>query len=1311
MRNRKNTIRSMIAKVMTLVMTLGSMPAILARAEGGAYPYMIFAASDEEGAVMLRANNIGINGSVATNGTIAVTGDNCNINGTRTERAREDTESGGVIGGPLLMPDIRGRIENTYFAAGTEVHAGDYALKEININVNTPIEGDGTVSLCGNINLNAGMMAQEDIVLDGEVKNSGDVVLYSASGNVVINSTNVNLNGLVYAPFGEIRIISMNVNMNNVILIAQKVTIEANGINGGMNQGMAQFIGTEYNVIDGGSGNDHPESPDPENPDPEQPDPENPEIDWSADSDGDGLPNELEKEIGTDPEAADSDGDGLSDYEEVFLTGTDPLNPSSVQAGISDADVDSDGDGISNREELEKGLNPATTDSDYDGISDYDELYVYGTDPTNRDSDGDGIKDGDEISLGLDPLNGNTNGVPDGELIIHQTVDADSEALAGVNTADSPYRLSMELDASGYVEGSLDAGESPYADTIENDAILGQAVGLEYQDGSVESVTLKFEIAKAYRENEIGMFPGEEEIEGMKRLNIFRYFEDINMLLPIETKFDMENHIVYTEVDEFGTYCLMDMEKWLLNFKLPETEAAALSIDLYEDEEETQPEEEIQPEEGMYFGLTDEYDNNSIWQEGELIEPEELESLVVQEEAYVMEDTPMLMALDLEDVVSNDVDESNIDHASIDIVFILQCAGLSPTDFQREKDMIVQVAQKLETNHPDASVRIGVLAFHYNYAEWLMSDGEKWFTSSASLKNVLSRQGYGFITNYCRISKAFELFCDTADLREDAARFVYTVYNGNIGYGLWDFYNQNSICSKFDIHYSEIYLKGYSYLSKETETRVLTLIESTKGIFLEFSYFAAGEVYEHIRQNVEPVVQPVDFNVILPTGWNQITLTQPLSSTNGANSDTDSLTDWEEVNTNMVSWDANGEIVLPTIYECMQSTEVAYAQSGLDRFLSNIMTEPNLSDCQARMDYVVHNCEILPIYSNPVEEDTDQDGINDDMDIRPMKDDDYNDKFVELINAGYIDMNTMIQTEDGFAICMTPVSEILNKLGYVDTAISFFNSTVRNENGNEEIYGMSETANDWYFYSVKTVDGTAFSMIKLRDAVGHLNIPAAAISFVEFDTEILQKYNGVVCSANLDREFRKVMTPDGSERNSVLVSYFCNSHADALYVIPQIYVRVILQNECIKQNRNVIDMTIEVASGYAQQTLNDYQVGNTLGNPEIYNDNGTSDRSDDYIMIEDPHNPTLEEQECILAIRSGNPSYHSFAAEIVAHAGAAMFTLERESSYRADLTVSDANQIEKFYKDSDSLVLKIQMTLGEILPPDLVVNIDWDNVF
>ncbi|MDE6530949.1 MAG: hypothetical protein K2K96_09285, partial [Lachnospiraceae bacterium] len=293
------------------------------------------------------------------------------------------------------------------------------------------------------------------------------------------------------------------------------------------------------------------------------PDPENPETDWSVDTDGDGIPDVLEKEIGTDPEAADTDGDGLSDYEEVFLTGTDPVNPSSVQPGVPDADADSDGDGIPNREELDRGFNPASADSDHDGISDDEELYVYGTDPVNADSDGDGIRDGDEIILGLDPLNGSTNGVPDGEYMIHQTVGADSEALAEINTAENPYRLSLELDASGYVEGNIIAGESPYAVSVGNDAVLGAVAGLEYQDGMVENVTLQFEIAEPYRENVSGLYAQySEENQGIRRFTVFVWVDEVNMMIPIKTQYDPEHNIVYAEVNGLGTYCLIDRELW-----------------------------------------------------------------------------------------------------------------------------------------------------------------------------------------------------------------------------------------------------------------------------------------------------------------------------------------------------------------------------------------------------------------------------------------------------------------------------------------------------------------------------------------------------------------------------------------------------------------------------------------------------------------------------------------------------------------------------------------------------------------------------
>ncbi len=88
------------------------------------------------------------------------------------------------------------------------------------------------------------------------------------------------------------------------------------------------------------------------------------------DPDGDGLSNEQERLLGTDPNNRDSDGDGLSDGEELGVTATDPNK----------------------------------TDTDNDGLSDWAEVNTTRTNPRNSDTDGDGISDGVELTNGTNPL-------------------------------------------------------------------------------------------------------------------------------------------------------------------------------------------------------------------------------------------------------------------------------------------------------------------------------------------------------------------------------------------------------------------------------------------------------------------------------------------------------------------------------------------------------------------------------------------------------------------------------------------------------------------------------------------------------------------------------------------------------------------------------------------------------------------------------------------------------------------------------------------------------------------------------------------
>lgn len=97
-------------------------------------------------------------------------------------------------------------------------------------------------------------------------------------------------------------------------------------------------------------------------------------VSGPLDSDGDGLSDDYERQIGTDPFNPDTDGDGLTDGDEVLKYGTDPLNP----------------------------------DSDFDGLKDGAEVLKYKTNPLDPDTDKGGVTDGHEVLVDkTNPLNGN----------------------------------------------------------------------------------------------------------------------------------------------------------------------------------------------------------------------------------------------------------------------------------------------------------------------------------------------------------------------------------------------------------------------------------------------------------------------------------------------------------------------------------------------------------------------------------------------------------------------------------------------------------------------------------------------------------------------------------------------------------------------------------------------------------------------------------------------------------------------------------------------------------------------------------------
>ncbi|MBS1912113.1 MAG: OmpA family protein [Bacteroidetes bacterium] len=195
-----------------------------------------------------------------------------------------------------------------------------------------------------------------------------------------------------------------------------------------------------------------------------------------GDCDRDGLSDEEERRLHTDPCNPDTDGDGLTDYEEVRRYNTNPLVADTDGDGLSDGQevheyesnplkADSDDDGLNDGDEaLRWHTDVMRPDSDDDGLSDGDEVNRYGTNPIRRDTDGDGLSDGDEVKfLHTDPRAADTDGdgLSDGDEHLRYHTDplvADTDS-DGLGDGDEVLRVGTnplvpDTDADGVKDGA-----------------------------------------------------------------------------------------------------------------------------------------------------------------------------------------------------------------------------------------------------------------------------------------------------------------------------------------------------------------------------------------------------------------------------------------------------------------------------------------------------------------------------------------------------------------------------------------------------------------------------------------------------------------------------------------------------------------------------------------------------------------------------------------------------------------------------------------------------------------------------------------
>lgn len=255
---------------------------------------------------------------------------------------------------------------------------------------------------------------------------------------------------------------------------------------------------------------------------------------------------EQEKEI-------DSDGDGLSNYVEIYVSQTDPKENDTDFNGIADAEEDLDLDRMTNRVEIELGTDLDKADSDKDTISDFDEINIYQTDPVQYDSDGDALSDGDELLLGLNPLEAKTDGdTLDSERIFTQQL-SDDKIAETLLEEENQAKPSLELDISGNINKKAKIEQTNSGDFTDSRAVVGEPI--EIKGECITEGTLSFEIA----EESTSFIYGENEADKYNANLICKYNDD-GTTEYLETNFDEVNNRISAEIETEGTYFVLNVE-------------------------------------------------------------------------------------------------------------------------------------------------------------------------------------------------------------------------------------------------------------------------------------------------------------------------------------------------------------------------------------------------------------------------------------------------------------------------------------------------------------------------------------------------------------------------------------------------------------------------------------------------------------------------------------------------------------------------------------------------------------------------------
>lgn len=213
---------------------------------GGAFNYVLFSGSTSS-ALILNGSSMLVQGSSHTNRNFIANGSKLQITGaceaktTITTNGSQIEVNNRVPNAPFVeMPDFSETIKlqaqqngtlyngsKSYNGSNIDVSSNLYINGDLNIN-GSHFDGKGCIIATGNITFNGSNLNQS----------SGDAVcIYSKNGNIIINGSGADIDGILYAPNGSIILNGSNQTINGRV-IGNVVTFNGSGtsIIGGTNE-------------------------------------------------------------------------------------------------------------------------------------------------------------------------------------------------------------------------------------------------------------------------------------------------------------------------------------------------------------------------------------------------------------------------------------------------------------------------------------------------------------------------------------------------------------------------------------------------------------------------------------------------------------------------------------------------------------------------------------------------------------------------------------------------------------------------------------------------------------------------------------------------------------------------------------------------------------------------------------------------------------------------------------------------------------------------------------------------------------------